>query len=91
MLKDVCIPRIHNKIPKEYIYNVFCKLRIGKIQRITEIPLHNEQDFKRVFIKIHWNELSKNTKYIQDRFSTGENVKVVHDDSSNFWKIVKAE
>jgi hypothetical protein len=84
---DICIPRVKNTITKEYVYNVFCRLNIGRIKRITEIPLRGDSDHKRVFIRVQWNEKTHYTQYMKQRFTKGETIKIIHDDSPWYWKV----
>ena len=76
--KDItmCIPRVENLIPKEFIYKKLCKINAGKIKHIIEKPLKKEKNFKRLLIKMTINQNNQNGAYILDRFSRGENVKM---------------
>ena len=76
-LHSICIPRIDSDISKGYIFNVFRNMKIGYIENISEIPIKNNNKYKRVFIKIKWNK-SAMANYINDRFNNGLNIKVVH-------------
>jgi hypothetical protein len=73
----ICIPKVSNKITREYIFSIFCALKIGFVEKLTEVPIRNDPTHKRVFIKIKWNQ-SELSKYICKRFETDENVKVVY-------------
>jgi len=75
----ICIPKVSNKITKQYIFGVFCSLKIGFIEKLTEIPIKTDPLNKRIFIKVKWNQ-SELSKYIHKRFDAGENVKVVYSD-----------
>ena len=75
----ICIPKVSNKITKQYIFGVFCSLKIGFIEKLTEIPIKSDPLNKRIFIKVKWNQ-SELSKYIHKRFDAGENVKVVYSD-----------
>lgn len=83
----LCIPRIENSVTKEFIVNVFKKLKIGAIEQISEIPLRNDNKHKRVLIKIRWSEESENAKTMMNRLSNEEAVKVVYE-FPWFWKVV---
>jgi hypothetical protein len=84
----LCIPRMDKTISKEYIYKKICKLNIGCIEKITEIPLKNEADQKRIIIKVKWNDDS-NTTEIKEKIINGDSLKVVHNDACPwYWKIV---
>ena len=87
MSSSVCIPRIETTISKEYIFNIFSKLKIGYIERIIEIPLRNDAKHKRIIIKLRWNEMNKTSMNIKTRLEKNETIKVVHD-MPWYWKIV---
>jgi len=74
---SICIPRIDSAIPKSLIINTFEKLGIGHIDGIVEIPFKDSNKYKRIIVKIAWNE-SERSKYILSRFYEGKNVKVVY-------------
>lgn len=74
---SICIPRIDSAIPKSLIINTFEKLGIGRIDGIVEIPFKDSNKYKRIIVKIAWNE-SERSKYILSRFYEGKNVKVVY-------------
>jgi len=75
----ICIPRVNNKITKQYIFGIFCSLKVGFIEKVVEIPLRNEEGYKCVLVKIKWNQ-SDRSKYIYERFEMGKNVKIVYSD-----------
>jgi len=84
--QSICIPRMENEIKRELIFSVFRKLKIGIIERITEIPLKNDEEHKRVIIKIKWND-TEQSKNIQTRLINGEPINIVYE-LPWFWKIV---
>jgi hypothetical protein len=84
---SLCIPRIENSISKEYIFNVFTKLKIGYIEFINEIPLRNDAKHKRVIIKLRWNETNKTAQNMLSRLDKNETIKLVHD-MPWYWKVV---
>ena len=73
----ICIPRVDTKITKKYIFGVFCSLKVGFIEQITEIPVKNNDSQKCIILKIKWNQ-SERAKYICQRFDAGKNVKVMY-------------
>ena len=88
---ELCIPRMSCDIPKEFIFHIFCRLKIGFIERITEFPLRNGA-VKCVIIRLKWNLSTDKAKYIYNRLTNGEPVFVVYDDDIPFyWKIVANE
>jgi hypothetical protein len=87
MTCSLCIPRIENSITKNYIFNTFAKLKIGKIEAINEIPLRNDTKHKRIIIKILWNESAPNSINILSRLKNNETIKIVHN-MPWYWKVV---
>ena len=85
-IDSICIPRIDTTVTKEYIFGVLCKLKIGYIEKINEIPLRNDNKHKRIIIKMRWNE-SDNSINIQKRLSDGETIKLVYD-MPWYWKVL---
>jgi hypothetical protein len=84
---ELCIPRISVEIKREFIFNTFCRLKIGYIERITEIPLKSNPMFKCVILRVKWNLSSEKAKYMFDRLSNKDPVYVVYD-VLWYWKVV---
>lgn len=81
----ICIPRIDSTIPKSLISKTFESLNIGNLEGIVEIPFKDSNKYKRIIVKIEWND-SDISKYILDRFQEGKNVKIVYNMPSPwFW------
>ena len=74
---SICIPRIDASIPKSLIVKTFENLNIGKLEGVIEIPFKDSNRYKRIIIKLEWND-SKMSKYILERFEGGKNVKIVY-------------
>jgi hypothetical protein len=83
---DICIPRMENSIKRDQIFRTLQKLKIGYIERITEIPLKKEDGYKRVIIKIKWNN-TEQSKTIQTRLKNEEPVNIVYD-MPWFWRLL---
>lgn len=82
----LCIPRMDNTTHKQYILNILYKLNWGHVSIINEIPLRNEPNYKRILIRVKWDECSYD---IRSRIYNGDSIKLVHDINSPwFWKIV---
>ena len=81
----LCIPRIENTIQKEFIFKKLCALNIGYIQKLTEIPLKSNPNFKRILIKIKWNT-SQKTLDLKNKLMSGQTIKFVYQ-MPWFWKI----
>ena len=89
--KDItmCIPRVENVTNKDFVYKILCKINAGKIKKIIEKPLKNEKNYKRLLIQMTINQNNQNGAYILDRFSKGENIKVVYE-NQEYWRVVSS-
>jgi hypothetical protein len=76
-LHSICIPRVDMNVSKGFIFNIFKQMKIGYIEGIYEIPIRNDDQYKRILIKIRWNK-SQMANYINERFNTDQNIKVVY-------------
>ena len=85
----LCIPRVEGILNRDFIYRHIKKMDVGVIKSIVEKPLRNEYDYKRIIIKMSIDPLNQRGAYILERFSKGENVKLVYEPSNN-WKMVSA-
>ena len=89
--KDItmCIPRVENVTNTDFVYKILCKINAGKIKKIIEKPLKNEKNYKRLLIQMTINQNNQNGAYILDRFSKGENIKVVYE-NQEYWRVVSS-
>jgi hypothetical protein len=83
---SLCIPRVDNNISKQYIFGKIANARFGKIRKITEIPLKNEINYKRVIINLEWNKGDCSIKSTREKLENGETINLVYD-MPNYWKI----
>ena len=84
---NLCIPRIKSNITKEYLKNKLSNLQVfGKIEKIIEIPLKNDNTYKRIIIKINWynNETSKK---FQETIKNMGSINYVYD-FPWYWKLL---
>lgn len=86
-VESICIPRVDISISKDFIYNILSELRIGKIHKIIEIPLRNEFSYKRIIIKIQWNNNESITQNIKKHLYETGSFKIVYD-MPWYWKVV---
>jgi hypothetical protein len=84
---ELCIPRMSINIKKDVIFKTFCSLKLGYIERISEIPLKTNPLFKRIIIRIKWNPSTEEAKYIYNRIVNSEPVFIVYD-MPWYWKVV---
>jgi hypothetical protein len=82
----LCIPSMKNEITKDYIFLIFCNLKIGRIGRIIENIHFKNPNKKRILIDIDFNK-SEKANYIKNRLSKNEPIYIVYDQPW-FWKIV---
>ena len=85
----ICIPRVDMKQRREYILNKFAKLEIGNIQKMFEIPLRNNTNYKRIIIKLKCNLNSKNSQQMINHLNESGTVKLVYD-MPWYWKVCLA-
>lgn len=84
---EICIPKVSATIPKKQIFDTFVKLNIGYIDRITENPLRYDSNYKRVVIRIRWDNTQPLATEIQDQLQdTSNHMNVVYD-MPWFWQI----
>lgn len=84
VVPQICISRIDNNVSKYEIFKRFCKLKIGYIEYITEFPIKDSLEYKRIVIKIKWNQ-TLNAKKFLERFKQNKTVKVIYSDEPWFW------
>lgn len=80
--QDICFPSISKSIPLNYIFKIICILDVGKIKQILEIPNYSKPDYKKVVVKMKWNELSSRVQYIQSRFMEEKSITIVHNNKT---------
>lgn len=81
----LCIPRVDSNISKDYIYNVLGKLKVGLISKLTEIPIKNQEGFKRIIFNIKW-ESNEKSNDIRDIIDSRGTFNIVYN-MPWFWKI----
>lgn len=83
----LCIPRVENTLSTNYIFKKLCSAKLGKIIKLVEIPLKQDQSYKRIIIKIRWDEKNERAKQIREKIINGKSIKLVYD-MPWFWKLV---
>jgi hypothetical protein len=68
------------------ILSTFTKLDIGDIDSIIEIVFKDTPKYKRIIVKLKWNNSSR-ANYILSRFREDKNVKLVYDSQSPWYWI----
>ena len=83
-IPQICISRIDNNVSKYEIFKQFCRLKIGYIENISEFPIKDSLEYKRIVIKIKWNQSLKAKKFLE-RFKENKTVKVIYSNEPWFW------
>ena len=84
---ELCIPKVSVNISQKTIFHVFCKLKIGYIVKIIENPLKNDPSYKRIIIRIHWDNTQPLAKEIQEHLKNpNEHMNIVYD-MPWYWQI----
>lgn len=83
---SICIPRIESSISKTYIKTKLDSLHLGHILQIREIPLQNDNNYKRIIIQLRWLD-TRRSKDIQQKLAEIGSIKLVYD-MPWYWKIV---
>jgi hypothetical protein len=74
-------------IPVDYIRQVFEQVgAFDTIYKIIELPLRNDSNYKRIIIKLTWNQTTRATE-LQTLLRDRGEIKLVHS-MPWFWKIV---
>jgi hypothetical protein len=83
---NLCIPRMKTTISKDYIHERLCNLKLGKIEKIIEIPLKNDPTHKRVLFRTTIDNIDTTAKLI-DHLKDRGYINFVYD-TPWYWKIV---
>lgn len=74
---DLCIPKMNTNIPKQKIIETLLNTKIGKIERLTEIPLKQNPLYKRILFTITWDSNNPLVKCWQQRIIKKQTLKLV--------------
>jgi len=84
---QLCIPKMSNKITRQYIHQTFLKMNIGEIYRMIENPLRADPNYKRVILFIKWDNTKELAKEIQVTLQDPtEHMNIVYD-MPWYWQI----
>lgn len=84
---QLCIPKMSNKITRQYIHQTFLKMNIGEIYRMIENPLRADPNYKRVILFIKWDNTKELAKEIQGTLQDPtEHMNIVYD-MPWYWQI----
>jgi len=84
---NLCIPKINSNIKLEYIYKNLSNIHLfQKIEKIIEIPLKNNPMYKRILIKVIWND-NENSKKIKEKLKNNGSINFVYN-FPWYWKIL---
>jgi hypothetical protein len=76
---------VSNHITREFIFKKLCALNIGYIHKLTEVQCKYRQGFKRIFIRLRWNNEPR-TIDIRQRLLSGDTIKLVYE-MPWFWEL----
>jgi hypothetical protein len=74
----LCIPRVSVSISREYIFNIITKMNVGTIETLHEIPLQNNNNFKRIIIRVNWDLSSPKSQRIYSLLYENKSIKIIH-------------
>lgn len=89
LINNICIPRMDSNTSPDKIRDKIHQLKIGKIDKIIEIPLREDKNYKRVIIKMAWDTRGKNAISIRERLTEGKTIKLVYD-TPWYWILVSS-
>lgn len=81
----LCIPRVCKDIKVNEIYNKILSLDIGKIYKIIELPVKNNE-FKKILIIMNFK--GTRGKELEKIVKEGKSLKIVYNDPW-YWKLVE--
>jgi hypothetical protein len=87
MSYSLCIPRVDATVSKDFIHKTLSKLKFGHIQNIIEIPLRNDPSYKRIIIKLFWNDNEPRIMTIKKNLYELGSLKIVYN-MPWYWKVV---
>lgn len=82
---SLCIPRLDAMITKDFIIKTFHRLNLGKIEKIKEIPLRNDNNHKRIIMTLLTSS-SENSLFMKQRIENNETIKIIYD-TTWYWKV----
>jgi len=86
---QLCIPRVEISYKREYIFNVLCRLKWGRIKSIYESRSRDNENYKRVLINIDWNNKLQVNDDMKQMLIDGSYINIVHDKTTPFfWRIM---
>lgn len=82
----LCIPRVSKDTSIREISKKLFDLEIGKIHKILELPIRNEEEYKRILIVIEFK--GERGKELKELIQKGKSIKVIYKEPW-YWKIVE--
>lgn len=84
-ITTICIPKMKKSFTKHFIKQKIARCNFGKIQSIIERPLRNENDYKKVTIRIEVNNTT-NGNYLLEKTKEGSPIKIVYN-GVDYWRM----
>jgi len=72
------IPRMEASISKKYIFESIRRLNVGYIDKIIEMPIEGENDYKKVIILFKIWYKNDIADFIINKINSGDNFKYIH-------------
>ena len=81
----LCIPRVETSISRDFIFDVLGKMKVGLISKLTEVPIKNQEGYKRIIFNIKWivNDKSNDMRKL---ISSSGTINLVYS-MPWFWKV----
>ena len=87
---SVCIPKIDNTYKETYIKDKIKALNIGYIKKYTELTWKNDPNYKRILMRIQWNQKQPHNKVWKERLKEGNPLYLIHN-YPHIWNIYLAK
>lgn len=68
----LCIPRVETSISRNFIFEILDNMKVGLISKLTEVPIKNQEGYKRIIFNIKWsvNDKSNDMRKLIDSKGT---------------------
>lgn len=86
-IMNLCIPRMNTNTSKEEVFNILKELKIGFIQKVTEVPHKNDPRQKRLLMRVSGAMHNNNFSNFKNQIEEHGSIKLVYD-TPWYWKIV---
>jgi carbon monoxide dehydrogenase subunit G len=84
---NLCIPRMDTNTTKEEVFRILKEMKIGFIQKVTEVPHKNDPKQKRLLMRVSGTTCNTNFSNFKNQIEEHGSIKLVYD-MPWYWKIV---